>query len=84
MCHRIVADQLPVPELEPVQVPVLGQELEPDSVPVLDSGLAPEPDSGLVLGPVPSLVWHSCQEPCQLQSPGLTRVEVAFSFLSLL
>jgi hypothetical protein len=77
-----VVGQLPVPELEPVQVPVLVLELV--QVPGLDSGLAPEPDSVLGLGPVPSLVWHSCQEPWQLQSPGLTRVEVAFSFLSLL
>jgi len=79
-----VAGQLPVPELEPVQVPVL--VLEPDSVPVLDSELAPEPDSvlGLALAPVLSLVWHSCQEPCQRQPPRLTRLEVAFSFLLLL
>jgi hypothetical protein len=77
-----VAGQLPVQGLEPepVQVPVL--VLEP--VPVLDSELAPEPDSVPVLGPVPSLVWHSCQEPCQQQPPRLTRLEVAFSFLSLL
>jgi hypothetical protein len=81
-----VAGQLPVQGLElepePVQVPVL--VLEPDSVPVLDSELAPEPDSVPGLGPVPSLVWHSCQEPCQQQPPRLTRLEVAFSFLSLL
>jgi hypothetical protein len=59
-----VAGQLLVPELEPVleldSVPVLVPVLE--SVPVLDSELAPEPDS--VLGLVPFLVWHSCQESC--------------------
>ena len=70
------------PELEPV--PVLDSVLALDSVPVLDSELALEPDLVLGLVLVLSLVWHSCQESCQLPSPGLTRVEVAFSFLSLL